>query len=76
MEGTKYWWQSKIVWAGIISVGFAVYDTLFIWLASTFGIHLPKLPYEVIIDFLSLFGVHVIWARVTTDTTIVSKPAQ
>lgn len=63
MTEAKPWWQSKAVWAGVIAVIIAAYDTA----SVQFG--LPPVP-----DFLyAILGALGIYGRVTATSVIGGK---
>lgn len=53
----KKWWQSKLIWAGVVAVVISAYNTA----AIQFG--LPAIP-EFVYGILGAFGVY---NRVTSD---------
>ena len=59
-DGTKKWWTSKTVWAGIVSALIVAYNSL----SGSFG--LPSIP-EYIYGILAAFG---IYSRATATTTL------
>lgn len=63
---TKKWYQSKTVWAGLIAVAVATYNTFRLNLTAQFGTALPEIPEFVfgILGFLGLYGR-------TTATTVI-----
>lgn len=63
MEQTKKWWQSKAVWAGVVAVGMAAYNTA----SAEFG--LPPVP-EFVYGILGAFG---IYGRVSATSVIKGK---
>ena len=61
---TKAWYQSKGVWAGIITVFLGAAAGI----AKQFGVDLAALPwYPILIGILGALG---LYSRVTADTTI------
>ena len=61
---TKPWYQSKTIWAGIISVLIALYE------GFATSLHLPPLPLAIITAILAAFGITVTAFRTTTNTTV------
>ena len=64
--GQKEWYQSKAIWAGVVSVAVVVYNALVVAVAANFGYHLPQIPNAI----LGLLGMAGIYGRVTATTTI------
>jgi hypothetical protein len=60
--GTKSWYLSKTLWAGIIAVLVAAYNAY----RLNLGPHLPEIP-EWVFALLASLG---IWGRLTTTTTL------
>jgi len=65
MENKK-WYQSKGIWAGLVTILIAVYGTIQPLVLSNFGFTLPNIP-EWIYILLGYFG---FYSRKTADTKI------
>jgi len=61
-EESKKWYQSKVIWCGIISAAIAAYNSLLT--GGTF--HLPVIP-EFVYGILAALG---IYGRATATTVI------
>jgi hypothetical protein len=58
---SKPWYESKTIWAGILTLAVAIWNTL-----PVFGVVLPAIP-EAVYAILAAFG---IYGRTTATTTI------
>ena len=61
---TKSWWQSKTVWAAIITALIGAADVIL----KQFGVDINSLPYVGAV--LAILGALGIYGRVTATTTI------
>ncbi|MFN3551431.1 MAG: hypothetical protein ACK4WJ_06460 [Endomicrobiia bacterium] len=62
----KHWWQSKTIWAGIVTILITIYNTSRPLVAEYFGVNLPEIP-PIIYSLLGALG---IYGRVTADKKI------
>ena len=62
----KKWYLSKGIWAGIIAVAVAVYNSFHAGMLTEFNINLPVIP-DWIFPILAALG---LYGRATANTTI------
>lgn len=69
---SKKWWESKTIWAGIITTIRGTYLVLQVTLPTFTTIHLPPIPIQID-GILGMFlGGAVVHGRVTADSVISS----
>jgi hypothetical protein len=66
---TKKWWESKTIWAGIITFLLNAY-VLAMPVVALFGVALPPIPEILITIITAIFGTIVIYGRASATKTI------
>ena len=69
MDGSKKWYVSKVVWAGIVTALIGIYNIVGTVIAPIFGFTLPAIP-NFIYDILSAIGIYTVAGRVTATQKI------
>lgn len=70
MDGSKKWWQSQTIWAGVIALIRGIYQVAQVTLPLFTSVHLPPIPPVADAILGSALGTTVIHGRYTADTTI------
>lgn len=70
MDGTKKWWQSQTIWAGIIALARGIYQVAQVTLPMFTSVTLPPIPPVADSILGTVLGGAVIHGRYTADTKI------